>query len=155
MKPNGSQGLYGVVETRRAVGVVALTARHEVYLVGQYRFPLERYSWEIIEGAVEEDETPLEAAKRELKEEAGLTAASWTPLLHEIHLSSCFTDEKAFVFLAKDLHLGASSPDDTEVLRIQTQPLDACITLVDDGTISDGLSIIALLHLKKLLLNIP
>ena len=80
IRPDGQNGIYSVVETRIATGVVALTPERDVYLVGQYRYPTEMYSWEIIQGGADEDEEPLAACKRELQEEAGLIAKDWTPL---------------------------------------------------------------------------
>ncbi len=100
IRPDGKPGIYGVVETRIATGVVALTDSHEIYLVGQYRYPTNEYSWEIIEGGSDPQETALDAAKRELKEEAGLMAASWEPLGSEIHLSNCHSSEVGFLFTA-------------------------------------------------------
>jgi len=76
--PDGQPGIYGVVETRIATGVIALTPQHEIYLVGQFRYPTGEYSWEIIEGGTEDGEEPLAAAKRELQEEAGLVARTWS-----------------------------------------------------------------------------
>ena len=77
IRPDGKSGIYTVVETRIATGVVALTPDEEIYLIGQYRYPTEEYSWEIVEGGSDPGEDPLDTAKRELREEAGLVAAQW------------------------------------------------------------------------------
>src|SRR5437868_652855 len=88
IRPDGKPGIYGVVETRIATGVLALTPDLQVYLVGQYRYPMDEYSWEIIEGGSDDgDDGALLTAQRELQEEAGLVAEHWEPLGHELHLS--------------------------------------------------------------------
>lgn len=147
--PSGEQGIYGVVESKVATGVVAINERNEIYLVGQYRYPIERYSWEIIEGGADTAESPLDAAKRELQEEAGLVATDWSPLGGEIHLSNCFSAEVGYLFVARGLTQGRSSPDSTEQLQVKKLPLAEALALVDSGEITDGLSIIALLRIAR------
>lgn len=147
--PDGTEGIYGVVETRIAVGIIAITDNDEIYLVGQWRYPLELYSWEIIEGGSEDEESALETAKRELKEEAGLSAASWEQLGGEVHLSNCFSSEKAIFFVARDLSQGLSSPDSTEVLQVKKVSVKDVFAMVDDGEITDAMSVIALHRLRQ------
>ena len=151
LRPDGSPGIYGVVETKIATGVVALTERQEVYLVGQYRYPTEHYSWEIIEGGAEPGEAPLSAIKRELGEEAGLEAQSWEQLGGEIHLSNCFSAEVAHLYLAKDLTVVPRSPDVTEILEVRCLPLTEALSMVGSGEIKDAMSIIGLLRAAQAL----
>jgi 8-oxo-dGTP pyrophosphatase MutT (NUDIX family) len=139
--PRGEPGIYGVVEPRLATGVVALTQDNQIYLVGQYRYPLDIYSWEIPEGGAEHGEDPLEAIKRELLEEAGVTAKSWKQIGHEIHLSNCFTNERAYLYLATDLEVGPSAPDATEVLQVRTVPLEEAFAMIQRGEITDAMTI--------------
>lgn len=153
IRPDGQPGIYGVVETRIAAGVIALDANNDIYLVGQYRYPLEEYSWEIIEGGSDPGETAIEAAKRELREETGLSAAHWEQLGGEIHISNCHSSERGYAFLATGLELGTASPEGTEVLSIRKLSLNEVFSMVDSGEIKDGLSIIALLRLRTRLLN--
>lgn len=150
IRPDGKPGIYGVVETKIAVGAVALTPAREVYLVGQYRYPTECYSWEIIEGGAEHGEDPLVAIQRELVEEAGLVARSWTPIGSTIHLSNCISNERALLYLARDLTEGQSAPEGTEVLAVEKKPLSDCVRMVEDGLITDAMSIIAILRLDRL-----
>lgn len=151
VSPTGSPGIYGVVESRLAVGIVALTSDNCIYIVGQYRYPTDVYSWEIPEGGGEDSESPLQAAQRELSEETGITASSWEQLGGEVHLSNCFTAERAFLFLARDLHQGDAKPDDTEQLAVRKIPIQEALQMVERGLVYDGLTIIAILRVARLL----
>ncbi len=147
--PDGRPGIYGVVETRLATGVIALSPDDEIYLVGQYRYALDTYSWEIIEGGSEPGESPLAAIQRELKEEAGLTADHWEPLGGEIHLSNCHSSERAYLFVATGLHEGEASPEGTEVLEIRKVPVAKALQMADSGEIQDAMTIMALLRFAR------
>jgi len=149
--PSGVPGIYGVVEARHAVGVVALTDDRQLFLVGQYRYPTECYSWEIPEGAAEGNETDLEAAKRELREETGLVAERWEPLGGEIHLSNCFTAERAYLFLAQGLVLGKTNFDQTEAIVQRRVSLADAVAMANNGEITDGLSLIGIHRAARLL----
>lgn len=151
LRPDGSPGIYGVIESKVATGVVALSERNEVYLVGQYRYPTEHYSWEIIEGGAEPNEPPLSAIKRELREEAGLEAQNWEQLGGEVHLSNCFSSEVAYLYTARNLEVVPRQPDVTEVLEVRCMPLRAALEMVDSGEIKDALSIIGLLRVARAL----
>ena len=151
LRPDGSPGIYGVLESKVATGVVALTERNEVYLVGQYRYPTKHYSWEIIEGGAEPGEAPLSAVKRELREEAGLEARSWEELGGEIHLSNCFSAEVAHLYIARDLTVVPPQPDVTEILEVRCLPFAEAMKMVDSGEIKDAMSIIGLLRAARVL----
>jgi 8-oxo-dGTP pyrophosphatase MutT (NUDIX family) len=146
IRPDGSPGIYGVVECKVATGVVALTEAREVYLVGQYRYATKEYSWEIIEGAANEGEAPVDAVRRELLEEAGVLAESFVPLGGEVHLTNSHSSEQAYLFMATGLTRTDSSPDPTEVLEIRTVPLETCVKMVLEGEIKDAMSIIGILR---------
>lgn len=149
--PGGSRGIYGVVTTRIATGVVALDSDNNIYLVGQYRYPTCHYSWEIIEGGTEGTDGTLDTAKRELREEAGLIAGNWTQMGDEFHLSNCFSSEIALVFLATNLEVVPSEPEDTEQLSITKIPFAEAILRVESGEIRDAVSIIGLYRAKRML----
>ena len=149
INPSGNPGIYSVIETRIATGVVAIDSENNVVLVGQYRYPTDMYSWEIPEGGGEDGESPLDTAKRELLEETGVLAAEWQPLGGEIHLSNCYSSERAFLFLATGLTFGAQSTEETEKIAVKMVHLDEVLKLVDSGDIKDGLSIIALLRAAR------
>ena len=150
LTPNGTNGIYGVVEFKNvAVGVLALEnddgGNECVWLVGQYRYPLKRYSWELPEGGCPKGESVLSAAKRELREETGLRARKWSRAF-EMDLSNSVTDERAVVFLARDLVAGVPSPDETEVLRLKRVKLKWAVDQVLKGEITDAISVAALLY---------
>lgn len=141
VRPDGAPGIYGVVHFANvAVGVVVLDAHDRILLVGQHRYPLDAYSWEIPEGGCPADEAPLEGARRELREETGVEAAVWHELAR-LHLSNSVTDELAVVFLATDLTHGTAAPDGTEDLRVRWAPFEQALAMTLDGRITDVLSV--------------
>jgi 8-oxo-dGTP pyrophosphatase MutT (NUDIX family) len=147
---SGHEGTYSVCGFRRtACGVLALDAEDRVVLVGQWRYPLEQYSWELPEGGGDPHESPFEAIRRELREEAGLEAALWEPLLFA-HMSNSSTDEEAFLFLAQDLREAPGGPDtdEDEELTAHREPFPDCLARVLSGEITDGLTVMALLALQ-------
>lgn len=152
LKPNGDPGIYGLVHFRNhAVGVVPVAADGSTWLVGQYRYPLNRYSWEIPEGGVPADEDPAMGALRELREETGLTAARMIPIISRVALSNSVSTEEGTLYVAWDLTEGQAEPDDTEQLRLRRLSLRAALDMALSGEITDSLSILALLRLPLLL----
>jgi 8-oxo-dGTP pyrophosphatase MutT (NUDIX family) len=150
IRPDGERGIYGVVQFRNiAVGVLAVEDDDSVYLVGQYRYTLDRYSWEIPEGGCPETEDPLSAAKRELEEETGLRAESWKQL-GEAHLSNSVTDERAVWYLAEGLTQGKHSPEGTEKLEVRRVPFSLALEMVHRGEITDALSMLAIMQYQLL-----
>ena len=145
----GAEGRYAVCGFRRtACGVLALDGEDQVVLVGQWRYPLEAYSWELPEGGGEPTESPFEAMRRELAEEAGLAAQVWEPLAY-FHPSNSSTDEEAFLFLATGLSPAEGHhPEDDEELQVRREPFADCVRRVLAGEIKDGLTVVALLALQ-------
>lgn len=144
VRPDGEPGVYGVVHYKNvAVGVLPVEDGY-AHLVGQYRYPLGQYSWEIPEGGCPEGEEPLHAAQRELREETGLEARSWRKL-GEAHLSNSVADEHAVWFLATDLVPGEQSPGGDEVLEVRRVPLDETLRMALDGRITDALSLLTIM----------
>jgi 8-oxo-dGTP pyrophosphatase MutT (NUDIX family) len=144
LRPDGKPGIYGVVHFRnKAVGIVALDTDDRVLLVGQYRYTLDVYSWEIPEGGCDEGEEPLEAAQRELLEETGYMADKWRELLRA-HLSNSVSDEEAVCYLATDLTPGQASPEGTEQLLVKWVPFTEAMAMVESCEIMDALSVLGL-----------
>ncbi len=149
LRPDGEPGIYGVVHFKNiAVGVLAVEG-DELYLVGQYRYTLDRYSWEIPEGGCPEGEDPLDAARRELEEETGLRASRWEKL-GEAHLSNSATDEYAVWYLATGLTQGEQRPEGTEQIKVRRVKIQEALRMALTGEITDALSLLAVMqfHLR-------
>lgn len=146
LNPVGNLGIYGVVHFKNfAIGIVPYKDGY-IWLVGQYRYPLKRYSWEIIEGGGNTAISPIESASRELKEETGMTAETYTPIL-EMHLSNSVTDEWGIVYLATGLTDGEAEPEETEQLQVRKVTLEQAYQEVEAGEITDSLSVAAIYKL--------
>ncbi|MEW4567423.1 NUDIX hydrolase [Tautonia sp. JC769] len=145
IRPDGSPGIYGVVHFKnRAVGVLPVEEDGSLWLVGQYRYPLDSYSWEIPEGGCPPDESPEETARRELAEETGLTAEHWESL-GTMHLSNSVSDEVAYLYRATRLTRGQGQPEPTERLQVRRVSWDEARAMLDRGEITDSMSMVALL----------
>jgi ADP-ribose pyrophosphatase len=153
LNPSGGPGIYGEVHFKNlAIGILPLDKDRNTWLVGQYRFPTKSYSWEIPAGGGAFETLPLESAKRELAEETGLTSENWIELLR-MHLSNSVSDELAIIYLARDLELGQSEPEETEQLIIRKLPFQEAFDMVMKGEITDSISVAAILKLQLLIQN--
>lgn len=153
LNPAGGAGIYGVVHFKNlAVGVVALDEQHHIYLVGQYRFPLSKFSWELPEGGGPLGEDPLDTAKRELLEETGLVASHWE-VISKIDTSNSVTDESGIVFLARGLEQRTAEPEETEQLLVKKVPFEEAYQMVKNYDITDSLSVAAIQKIKLMLLE--
>ncbi len=149
LNPNGGEGIYGVVHFKNlAIGVIPIDEQGNTWIVGQHRFPFDgKFTWEIIEGGGPLEEEPLESAKRELLEEAGIKANSWQ-LIQEMELSNSATTEKAMIYVAKDLSFFDKQPDETEKLVIKKITFKQLYRMVLTGEIVDSLTVAGVLRLK-------
>lgn len=153
LNPAGGRGIYGKVHFQnRAIGIVPLDEEGNIWLVGQYRFPLNQYSWEIPEGGGPLTENPLAAAKRELEEETGLVAGEWTEI-QKLHLSNSVSDEAGIIYLARKLSQGSSAPEDTEQLTVKKLPLAEAVRMVEQGEITDSIAVVGILKVELMLLQ--
>ena len=151
INPGGGNGIYGKVHFKnKAVGIMVLDHEMNTYLVGQYRFTLNAYSWEIPEGGSPLETDPLESGKRELLEETGLVAAQWETLFN-MHLSNSVSDEIAVVYLARDLRQETAEPEETEELAVKKVPFSEAVEMVDKGLITDSMSVAAIYKVQLLL----
>jgi 8-oxo-dGTP pyrophosphatase MutT (NUDIX family) len=147
INPGGGENQYGVVHFKNvAVAIIPLDDEGNTWLVGQERYTLGQYSWEIPMGGAPRAEATIDAARRELKEETGLTASSWTELMR-LHPSNSITDEEGIVYVASDLEEGETDFDETEDLAVRKLPFGEAIAMVIRGEITDAISIAGLLRL--------
>jgi ADP-ribose pyrophosphatase len=151
LNPAGNEGIYGVVHFKNiAVGIVTLDTDLNTYLVGQFRYPLNEYSWELPMGGSPFNENMLDGAKRELEEETGLIAEKWTQVA-KMHTSNCVTDEVGYVFLAENLTQNTPFPEETELLSIKKIPFAEAYQMVLNGQITDAISMIGIMKVARIL----
>lgn len=148
INPSGNPGIYGKVHYKGfAIGILPLDDDMNTYLVGQYRFTIDQYSWEMPEGGGALDVDPLESAKRELLEETGLKATHWTEI-QRMHLSNSVSDELSIIYIARGLQQFEAEPEDTEQLIIKKVPFEEVYRMVNNGEITDSLTVAAVLKVR-------
>lgn len=151
INPAGGKGIYGKVHFKnKGIGIVAFDNDENTWLVGQWRYTLDEWCWEIPEGGGALDTDPIESAKRELKEETGLVAERWT-MIQRAYLSNSVSDEEGFLFLAEDLTQQESELEDTEAdLKVWKLPFKDALQMVLTGKITDSLSVMGILKVARL-----
>jgi 8-oxo-dGTP pyrophosphatase MutT (NUDIX family) len=153
INPSGNPGIYGKIHFKNiAIGVIPLDADLNTYLVGQYRFTINQYSWEIPEGGGPLGTEPLDSAKRELLEETGLKASEWTEI-QRMHLSNSVSDELSIIYLARGLEQFEAEPEDTEQLIVNKVPLEEVYKMICNGEITDSAAVAGILKVKLMLLE--
>ena len=150
INPAGNPGIYGVVNFKNfAIGIIPIDADGNTCLVGQYRYALDEWSWEIPMGGGLKGIDMLESAQRELKEETGYTATKWTNIM-KIHTSNSVTDEEGVVFLAEELTPGDVEPEETEQLTLKKLSLEEAVDWVMKGKITDSISVAGILKVARI-----
>lgn len=145
--PTGEPGIYGKVSFKnKAVGIIPLDKEDHTWLVGQYRYCLDQYSWEIPMGGSPLGTDPVETAQRELKEETGISAGQFQEILH-VHTTNSVTDEEGWVYLATELSFGEPEFDHTEQLEIRRLSFDEALEMARTGEITDAMSVAGLFRL--------
>ncbi len=142
--PDGSETIYGHIETPTAAAVLAITEDDEVILIGQHRYPVDEYSWEIIAGAVDEGEKLEVAARRELREEAGIECGELKQLGPPIYIANSRSNEQAYIYVARDLSFFEPKPDMTEILTMKRVPFSEALSMVEVGEMTDSISVVAI-----------
>ena len=151
LNPAGKDGIYGVVHFKtHAIAIIPLDEQNNTWIVGQYRYPLSSYEWEVIEGGCPEGTLPRDTAYRELIEEAGLQAEEFEMIL-EMQLSNSTTDELSYTFIARNLKLVGPQPEEDEQLCIKKLPFEEVYQMVLRNEIRDSLSIASILRAKAFL----
>jgi 8-oxo-dGTP pyrophosphatase MutT (NUDIX family) len=147
INPSGGRNRYGKVCFKNlAVGIIALDARDHIYLVGQHRYTLDEYTWELPMGGAPQGEAPRDAAERELREETGLTARRWRELM-KVHTSNSITDEVGLVYVAEDLSEGEQDLEETEQLAVKRLPFEEAYRWAVEGRITDAISLAGIFRL--------
>ncbi|MGK0475827.1 MAG: 8-oxo-dGTP pyrophosphatase MutT (NUDIX family) [Oleispira sp.] len=150
INPAGGEGIYGTVNFKnRAVAIVALFENGDTLLVGQYRYPLQQYHWELPMGGAPKDESVLSCAQRELQEETGFTAVKWQQIL-SMHLSNSITQEQGFTFIAEGLQAGEMALEDTEDISCQRLPFEHAFQQVMAGGITDAMTVASIMKVRLL-----
>ncbi len=142
--PDGSPGEYNVIEMNDSVWVVPLTSDSQIALIYNYRYPLRAWCWEVPAGHVEPGQTPLDAARAELLEEAGGRASDYRLLTYISTLNGIGSHHGSF-FLATGVELGQPQPEQSEAIKIQTFPIAEALAMARNGQINDAMSVTALL----------
>lgn len=151
LNPVGNKGIYGVVHFKIiAVAIIPLDEDNNTWIVGQYRYPLDSFEWEVVEGGCPEGTLPLDTAHRELKEEVGLKAESMEMIL-EMQLSNSTTDEISYTYIARGLSFVGDEPEEEEKLTVKKIPFEELYQMTMRGEIRDGLSVASILKAKMLL----
>ncbi|MES2761954.1 MAG: NUDIX hydrolase [Bacteroidota bacterium] len=151
INPAGNPAVYSVVNFKNlAIGILPLSNDGYTWLVGQWRYPLNAYSWEIPEGGGPLGEAPIETAVRELKEETGIVAQKFEEIM-QLHLSNSATNEHAFVFLATDLTFEEAEPEESEDLKVKKVHINEAFEMVLSGEITDAISVAAIYKVKHLI----
>ena len=151
INPSGGDGIYGVVHFKNlAIGIVPLDEEHNTWLVGQYRYTLNAYSWEIPEGGGPLGIDPIDSAKRELLEETGIKAQKWTKIL-DLHTSNSVTDELGLAYVAQGLSFGEAAPEETEDLIVRKLAFAEALEMVMNGEITDVLAMVSIMKVKLLM----
>ena len=150
IRPDGKEGIFGVVRMRSGSTVIALSASNEVYLVREYKYAIGATSLEAVSGGIDDGETPLHAAQREMEEELGFMAEKWTDL-GVLHPFTTVIDSPNYMFLAEGLGAGTRHPDEGEELAIELVPLDVAVKWVMESTITHGATCTAILKAARVL----
>ncbi len=150
LNPAGNKGIYGTVSFKnRAVAILPLFENGDTLLVGQFRYPLQQYHWELPMGGAPVGESCLQCAQRELKEETGYCAEDWQQVL-KMHLSNSITQEEGFTFIARGLKSGEKALEETEDIQVQRLPFDQVFTQVMKGEITDAMTVASVMKARLL-----
>ncbi len=152
IRPDGKEGIFGIVTMRPGVSILPIDQSGNVYLIEQYRYTVERKTIEVASGGIDDREDVMAAAKRELKEETGITAKKWISLGVVDPLTAVVSSPN-YLFLAKELTLGKANPEGTENIKLIKVPLEQAVRWVNGGTITHSVSATLILKTKDYLIS--
>ena len=147
IRPDGSEGIYGVIETRDSVVIVAINDKHEVGFINIFRYPVQKWCWELPGGGGDGQDI-LEAASRELKEETGITAKQWH-ILGRTRVGNGMMIEYQASVLARDITRRKATDTEEGIAGLSFFSLDRIDAMISSGEIDDGQSLTALYFYKK------
>lgn len=150
INPAGKPSTYSITKFKKlAIGVIPIDKDGNTYLVGQWRYPFNKYTWEIPEGGGSFEVEPVESAKRELLEETGITATNWEKIL-EMDMSNYATNEVAHIFVATNLSFQPPQPDEDEEIEVKKVPIEKVFEMVMKGELTDSLTVAGIMKWKLL-----
>lgn len=153
LNPSGNPGTYSIIHFNKlAIGILPLDEDYNTWIVGQFRYPMKTYTWEIPEGGGSRNEEPVDSAKRELLEECGIIANKWD-LIQEMQLSNSATDEVALLYIARQLSFTDAQPEENEQLTVRKIPFSELYERVLKGELTDSLTVAAVLRAKLMMLE--
>lgn len=143
--PDGARGAYNVVDVPPCAFVVPVTADNEIILIHQFRYPIGTWVWEVPAGAIHENETMLESAQAELREEVGGTSDAWT-YLGQFQTANGRSNEVAYLYLARNVVVsGETAHEAAEIMTVHPTPIDRAVEMVMNNEIEDAPSALAIL----------
>ena len=145
--PNGTEGIYGFVESKPGIFIIALTEDDKIYLIESFRYPTQQWQWELPTGGIEKGTSSLESAKSELSEELGMTAEKWTQINTYAPTHNGIMKDFQDVFVAEKLHVGKEHREDFEAIRgIKPCTFKETLALVKEGVLANGQTLAALMQ---------
>jgi ADP-ribose pyrophosphatase YjhB (NUDIX family) len=145
--PNGKEGIYGFIEGKPGIFIIALTDDDKIYLIESFRYPTKKWQWELPTGGIEKGISSLESAKSELAEELGMTAERWTQINTYAPTHNGLMKDFQDVFIAEKLHAGKEHREDLEAIRaVKSRTLKEIMAMIKDGSFADGQSLAALMQ---------
>jgi 8-oxo-dGTP pyrophosphatase MutT (NUDIX family) len=145
--PGGAEGIYGFVEGKPGIFIIAMDEDDKVYLVESFRYPTQKWQWELPTGGIDVGMSPLDAAKNELAEELGMTAEQWTHVNTYAPTHNGLMKDTQYVFVAKGLHSGTEQHEEFEAIRaVKAVSFKEILAMIAAGKLADGQSLAALMQ---------
>lgn len=148
VKPDKVRGIFGVITMKVGSSTLAVDNKKNVYLVEEYKYGIQNRSTEVVSGAIKKNETPLRAAKRELKEETGLTAKKWISL-GKVNPFTTIVNSPNYMFLATNLRKTKNCLEGGEKIKLIKLPFFQAVKMVLTGKITHSASCVLILKARE------